>query len=939
MTTQIIKKQFGVSELFRVVRKEDVNKNHAFFISPGDAIYWGFLEFVNEILPERSRGGMVGVNSTEHYFPDPNDFVLMSVTISPTTTFVDVVANAEFNDPKFIEMGLVARYQETGFSMGGGDLSVYNADRSAILIPETFDVIATEASNLMPIKEYSYKFAGKKYFKPNRIYGIIWENVWLVQIQAMQKKLDIARKSQLIAQNLKLILTGSRMASYDLCFPVIYGPTNPGNSCFMDSTLVSMFAFKGSPFLNMLTRPFPEKMETVCVDSNATVAIRTSIKQEMAKQGLIAGDPVSAQKIQEKFGLSYNNYVESQVRIFKHTRPDVVRKLELDSEAEDRKLRQNIKDVLINDVKNITGGKQKFYCSILRKLVGKDCKGGGNGQDLSVGFHDPSELFTRLTSALNYETISKIDTTYRALDDKGTGMVATNRLESKSSTLPPLRVSDMTLRRVAYPDSWDSPWNYVDTIRETATVKGKWTKTSMTIEEAEVIVVHLDRSFPGHPTRVNKRRIVVDSDMRVKGQIYLLRAVVYPPVEGHYTAYLKCGDHWFSYNDSNNVNPLGENIVDSAKVKDDMETKGVLFFYYPPLDGEVRPANIPLPDSSVKARDVTPINTGLGEFTGQPLGQLNLGSTQPGLGEQVGFRGQNQQGLGFRGFSNDNQAAPKTNEYVGSVFMGNEPTVLSLNVDYNAMTNNDVNSPSIITKCQQTFPTFKGWADQAGSISNCTLNAAAFISGYTIVALQEVSARYFDFFHGQAKAFAKKKNVDDLRRSMTSYQEGSDKKLVTLYNPAITGDARNISNQLKLTDGNTYRNVLALYFAKLKMVFVNIHAFPQTGAREIQELFDNLNLIIVGNSYDVKRVVVAGDFNDPGGLLLDASFKIGSMNVQIPFGSDVPKSCCEHLAYSVYGDYIFDSKQGRDVLSTPVDYVRYKPMMSSHDPVTLVPIQ
>lgn len=81
--------------------------------------------------------------------------------------------------------------------------------------------------------------------------------------------------------------------------------------------------------------------------------------------------------------------------------------------------------------------------------------------------------------------------------------------------------------------------------------------------------------------------------------------------------------------------------------------------------------------------------------------------------------------------------------------------------------------------------------------------------------------------------------------------------------------------------------------------------------------------------------MMVGDFNDYQGTLIGKSLNV--FGKQISMQSNPPKSCCEDSGYAFVGDYIFDSKITDDkYYGLPLDYNRYEPIMSDHDPVILI---
>lgn len=136
--------------------------------------------------------------------------------------------------------------------------------------------------------------------------------------------------------NFKIAIPNTK--DYLQCWEGIKGPSNPGNSCFMDSVLMAIFAFPQSPF--------------------------------------------------------YQVMIEENVKSSKFLLCD----LDID---EDVRIREEIQESLRNMINVNFKGKKNDNCNELRRLVGKECRTEGD-VDLSKGIHEPFEFLNRLMGVFSY---------------------------------------------------------------------------------------------------------------------------------------------------------------------------------------------------------------------------------------------------------------------------------------------------------------------------------------------------------------------------------------------------------------------------------------------------------------------------------------------------------------------------------------------------------
>jgi len=245
--------------------------------------------------------------------------------------------------------------------------------------------------------------------------------------------------------------------------------------------------------------------------------------------------------------------------------------------TENAKLVKSIQIELRKDVEHLLSGGVKV-CSQLRKLLGKDCRLNGM-EDLSTREHDPSELYSRLTAALGYNPILL---RHRKTRFGADGEVIHETIDDPVGAvmLPSLHINDPTLKRVSWPDTWTP---------EEIRIEGSEQKlvTEITVLHADAIVVHIDRrrSHASAPTDLVDRRVEIDETMTISfedGSVrnYVLGAVVYAPMQGHFAALLRCGEGFVNYDDLRTDRLIEEMKISRVEASKIFERKGVQLYYY-----------------------------------------------------------------------------------------------------------------------------------------------------------------------------------------------------------------------------------------------------------------------------------------------------------------------------------------------------------------------
>lgn len=884
------------------------------FQKSGQALLWGLLTLPN-IQPisgfddADTSKTVPGKMHPEYRYPNHDEFRLVKIEIKEDTKFL--VSRVTDDDIGIaISMGetLTIAEVDVGESpIARVSLTEIEDDRDAIQkvieLYSAADASGYEKIDTRMIRTGVIRAIGY-IMEPVVSVGIDWEQVWVQFVKARMKGFSL---EQTLAHFQK-ILTGPEAhffiaamskPGFEDCADSIKGLYNStGNSCFMDSTLMAMFAFKDSPFYeNLLSKPFN-------------------------------GDPTG----------------------------DLVCREDLEA---DTNLRRQIQDVLKEDVQKLLTGRNQ-NCSFLRKLLGRDCRKFDYEQDLSVGYQDPFELYTRLMSVLAYKPITYTEINYRADDQNDTNLDVTDRSNDHIS-LPTLYASNETMTSISWPESWNTgTYEYIQDLTERP-----YRKTEIAIERADCIVVNVSRILMGRPggnlpedlstlfdadstsesssesvsrdspkfdsnrdqTAVDGRFIRVETEFDIGGTIYTLKSVVYSPTNGHYATLLRCGENWYTYDDLNVNTYISENIIDTRRAMYLISTRGVILFYY---KGGAR-----------RERYVEPLPT------------IPSGTE----------------------FANPLLALMSASEPVKAVMpVVRELRISTFNVSYYTMNNTVAGTESDhVAMCQATYPLmdedenyidgYDGWFSQEKNISRCTLNAAGFLSKFDIMALQEVDENMQEEFQNTINYLAIEGHKIDVSNGLASPDEfpnhnylTANKGLVVAYNETLTGPGILVTNPDTpfpiFSDLHTEQDIrvfMLVYFPRLKLLFGNIHS-PRgiDYEKQLDLLFTyveaNMNLANTryqertGDKMIYDRIILAGDFNDSMGQLTDVEINAFGKVMSLPPGPDggVVKSCCTDTGHQYPGDYIFDSEKSHKYYGLPRGYVRGQPLMSDHDPVVLI---
>lgn len=268
--------------------------------------------------------------------------------------------------------------------------------------------------------------------------------------------------------------------------------------------------------------------------------------------------------------------------------------------------------------------------------------------------------------------------------------------------------------------------------------------------------------------------------------------------------------------------------------------------------------------------------------------------------------------------------------------------VASLNMGYNVMCNRVKGSEApFVALCQSVYPKYGGWANQDAAISAGTYNSAVFLSDYDLFGLQEINVKYQEPFEDVLISIGEEKHRD--YRFINSYYFGGWAVTVG-YDQNKLGEGVQITPNDFSLGSSRPRGLQAVYFPDHELLFINLHAPHNINlkqeldykGKQIEKFFAEA---FGDTEYKVKRIIMAGDFNDDSGSLLNQTINMFGLNIKLPVpGHKVPKTCCTDTNYIYVGDYILDSNpnNGNIYFGLPLGYNRKTDLYSDHDPVVLI---
>lgn len=244
----------------------------------------------------------------------------------------------------------------------------------------------------------------------------------------------------------------------------------------------------------------------------------------------------------------------------------------------------------------------------------------------------------------------------------------------------------------------------------------------------------------------------------------------------------------------------------------------------------------------------------------------------------------------------------------------------------------------LVELCQAEYQ--NGWVDKSQRLAACTLNAAKFLTSYSIFGLQEVHGSY-----RLALQSAIQSTKADADYGFLVAEYFKQWFIVLGYDKKVTGPATELYRGLLIATDNKgtinpdQRAIQVVYFAKLNLVVVNLHAAHRIDLKRVIE--QTLSSVKLPAGVDPQRLRIAmlGDFNDEAGILLKSSaVEIFSQRLTIPGGKRV-LACCTDSNYRLPGDYIMLSDNLLEMIKGeygfPLGYQRHQPLMSDHDPVAV----
>lgn len=917
MTEQNMRTLPAFTKLFYVKRTDESMATDVLFERPGPALLWALLTTPG-VNPTFNLGeedtdsdfmSIAGRKYPAFRYPNRGGFRLMEVSLPSDLTFsLGIITDDDIAIAISIGKSMATLYYDTGSSVVAGEsfegLSIEAAMEQIVDMYDRtesgsrpYQIITTE-----DLRAKTLKLVGQTAY-PSFSYAIKWEAVWEQFVDYRSKGNNLQQTSDYfnsiltdVKENSKFIAYGSP-PGYDNCSNGLRGLRNStGTSCFMDSTLMAMFAFKRSPYReNLLRKPHDPSQSDLPITR------------------VCSDDPI-----------------------------------------QDSNLRQEIRNLLVNDV-NIMFTGNVHECSTLRTLLGRTCRMSEASQDLSLGLHDPSEFYGRLLNALAYNPIMYTETTTRASDAFGSNAVVSNRRQLSDVFLPSLNVNNVELTSISWPSSWNTD-SYE--LIEDDNLEIFYLNRHYDIDSAECVVVYLDRrDIYGDATRLNDRYISIDVEFDVNDEIYDLSAIVYSPYDGHFATILRCGKDWYNYDDTKIDTYVSENMMDPREVKGIISTRGVMFFYY---KGFVRDEYMDFESDSEVDNSSQHSSTLSLSQSGEsfPIGPPSFSNVNP-LSAMIKASSQ---------ISTVGNASSRTGQ-------SKPMTMLTLNVSYNTMNNTVAGSDAThVAKCQAMHPLtdingdivegYDGWFSTDKDISTCSVATASFIAKFDIFALQEVDEKKQDRFEEIIQYYATEGHKIDVevgdstpdRLPVYKFLTG-EKGLVVGYDETAVGSAivvKNLPFPLSRINpaGLDRRSFMLVYFPKLKMLFGNIHSPRLTNLKyELDVLFAYLESIMKdakirymdlhGTPMVYDRVVLAGDFNDYTGSLNGVEIEAFGKVLSIPTSSSGQpiKSCCTDSDFQYPGDYIMDS--ARHILGTyhygyNIGYNRGNPLMSDHDPIVLL---
>ena len=608
------------AELFYVERKGRESSRDIFFDRPGDALLWALFEYP-DIVPvlkstERSFSDFykstLGTVSKEFKFPLKDSFVM--VNFRHKAGPLKIQANPKSTDEDFIlaareQRQLISLYTASAktplmsanfvvseqIQMLGAMIPQVDLDKSFMNLLRLYDDILT-GRQISPIVNMSAaRFADNSILSHVFTYDINWETVWLQFLTARAltdnlKRITAHFDSLMNSKDhIKTIIAGGYVPGYDDCIPGLRGPYNPDwSSCFMDSTLMAMFGFKNSPYYeNMVLKKVVANNDTICSDN-------------------VLDDLRIRQDIQANLIFDVNSLMEGKIMECSKLRQALGRMCTKGGLLRDLSVGIQDPHELYTRLVNAIG----YFPITYRETSYRASSPEGADEYQANSIILPQTNLPALD--INDEVVDRISWPWSWTGDYnnvGSGdkftwrKVTIDIMKADCIVVQLLRrysQSDIALKMAQEQSSFGGGFGFGGA---TGFGFGSTTGFGQSIEGEELLSLFgeeqpvVQESKPSKQidlrdspsskemeddSTIKPTRIKVDHQFNIQGTIYTLRAAVYSPTNKHYATLLKCGNIWFLYDD---LKSRGQ-IVAQAPLEDDyvndmIETRAVLFFYYP----------------------------------------------------------------------------------------------------------------------------------------------------------------------------------------------------------------------------------------------------------------------------------------------------------------------------------------------------------------------
>jgi hypothetical protein len=305
-----------------------------------------------------------------------------------------------------------------------------------------------------------------------------------------------------------------------------------GNSCYQDSTLLALFAIPN----RFITRNILEKNITAISNmANREIQCGRNVKEDLQRR----------KDIQEEL-----------VRISKSMRGELPEKERVE------------------------------YCSNLRALI-KECPSASRQAFHGTGTQDAGEFIQYLFSLFQVGGVFRGRTTIVTNDlrDEPENMVITNQLIEETSPIvliPSQKILETERCNIKnfLNNMEDSIFDDENKYRASNGILYNRRIEQTSVGTGDYLVFYAQRLYVnGNKQDRTYNEVIPVETIELDKNLGLFSVVVHR--NEHYTAYIKCDEKWFYYNDTNNQIVLIGNYNDmlNQKSKPNVKTEGVLYFY------------------------------------------------------------------------------------------------------------------------------------------------------------------------------------------------------------------------------------------------------------------------------------------------------------------------------------------------------------------------